>query len=78
MDATSGRPGFWSRVIESSRQTTSVAVVDPPGLSMRNTIARTLPSARAERMASTSTFEPATSPFSGSNPPWPEAMRPEM
>ena len=66
---SSGRPGFWSRVIDSSRQTTSVAVVDPPGLSMRSTMARTLASARADRIASTSTLEPATSPFSGSKPP---------
>ena len=39
IETTSGRDGFVSRVIISSRQITSDAIDDPPGLSTRSTIA---------------------------------------
>ena len=50
MDATSGRSARSFLAIISSRQIASEAVTDPPGLSMRNTIARTELSCRAWRM----------------------------
>ena len=41
-------------------------MADPPGLSMRSTIARTDGSRRAWRMYSISVSEPATAPLTGS------------
>ena len=46
----------------------SDADADPPGLSMRSTIARSDESRRAWRMASMRVSEPTISPFSGSKP----------
>src|SRR4029453_17175081 len=42
---------------------TSDAVLDPPGLSMRSTMARTEESARADRIASIRVFGPAPFPI---------------
>ena len=63
--------GFFSRVSMTSRQITSEAIADPPGLSMRITTARTESSARALRKYSTIVSEPITwlpggSPWRGS------------
>jgi hypothetical protein len=46
----------------TSRQTTSDAIADPPGLSMRRTIALMESSARALRMYSTIVSDPRTCP----------------
>ena len=54
--------GFMSRVSISSRQITSEAIADPPGLSMRTTIARTVESTRTLRSQSTKVSEPTTPP----------------
>ncbi|MNC90236.1 hypothetical protein D3C83_63110 [compost metagenome] len=72
----SGRDGFWSRVIISSRQITSDATDDPPGLSTRRMIAFTELSSRTLRICSTSVSDPRMAPFSGSKPLLPEAMMP--
>ena len=70
------RPARAAREIDSSRQMTSEAVDDPPGLSTRSTMARTARSARALRMYSTSESEPTTAPLTGSKPLLPDAMTP--
>ena len=60
MDAITG---FALRVSMTSRQITSDAMADPPGLSIRSTIALMELSARALRRYSTSVSEPATWPL---------------
>ena len=69
-----GRP--FSREIDNSRQITSEAVDEPPGLSTRSTIARMDRSARALRMYSTSESDPTTAPLTGSKPLVPELITP--
>jgi hypothetical protein len=64
------------RAIVSSRQIASEAVAEPPGLSIRRTIARIDESRRACRMYSVSVSDPADAPFSGSKPLRPPAMAP--
>ena len=54
--------GLRSRVSMISRQMTSEAIADPPGLSMRRTIARIELSARALRKYSTIVSDPRTRP----------------
>ena len=66
MDTMSGRDGFASRVIISSRQMTSEATDDPPGLSTRITMARIDSSSRICRICSTIVSEPTTAPLTGS------------
>ena len=76
IDATIGRglrPAF-SRI--SSRQTASEADADPPGLSMRSTIARTEASRLASRMCSMSVSDPSTAPLTGSKPLLPFTIAP--
>ena len=73
----SGRDGFASRVIISSRQMTSEATDDPPGLSTRITIARIDSSSRICRICSTIVSEPTTAPLTGSYALLPDAMIPE-
>ena len=63
-------------MIISSRQITSDATDDPPGLSTRSTIALMLLSSRASRICSTIVSDPRTVPFSGSNLLLPDAMVP--
>jgi hypothetical protein len=65
-----------SRVIISSRQITSDAIDDPPGLSTRSTIALIESSSRTRRICSTTVSEPTTVPFTGSNPLSPETIVP--
>ena len=77
METMSGRSFFSSRARISSRQIASLAVAEPPGLSMRRTMARTDKSLRASRIASMSVSEPTVSPLSGSKPPCPPTIAPE-
>jgi hypothetical protein len=67
---------LFSRVIDNSRQITSDAVDEPPGLSTRSTMARIDRSARASRMYSTSESAPTTAPLTGSKPLVPELITP--
>ena len=62
-------------VIISSRQITSEATDDPPGLSIRTTSAFA-PLSRASRMCSTSESDPSTGPLTGSKPLSPLTMVP--
>ena len=68
-----GRP--LSLVIISSRQITSEATDEPPGLSMRTIIALA-PLSRASRICSMIVSEPSTAPFTGSKPLSPLTMVP--
>jgi hypothetical protein len=65
-----------SRVIISSRQMTSEATDEPPGLSTRRMIAFTERSSRTSRICSTSESEPTMAPFKGSKRIRPEAIVP--
>ena len=62
IDATIGRSSRSLRAIISSRQMMSLAVADPPGLSMRSTIARTARSRLTRRICSTMVSDPTTGP----------------
>ena len=55
---------------------TSEAIAEPPGLSIRSTMARTESSVRAARIARTSVSDPSTSPPIRSTPPAPEVIVP--
>ena len=57
--------GFFFRVSSTSRQITSEAVPEPPGLSTRSTTARTSSSSRASRRDSATVSEPANDPPNG-------------
>ena len=72
MDTTSG---LRARRSINSRQITSEATVDPPGLSTRSTAALMLSSLRTSRMYSVSLSEPTSVPV-GPVPPLPETMVP--
>jgi hypothetical protein len=63
-------------VIISSRQITSDATDDPPGLSTRRMIALFELSSRAYRICSTIDSDPRIAPFSGSYALLPEAIVP--
>ncbi len=60
MDATTGFPA--ARAWSISRQIASDAPTAPPGLSMRSTMAFTLSSAAASRMAAVAVSEPVPGP----------------
>ena len=77
MDTINGRSGFSCFASINSRQMASDALADPPGLSMRSTMARTDESFLAARMASTSVSDPIDAPFNGSLPPRPSTIAPD-
>ena len=75
IDTTTGFPA--SRARDTSRQMVSEATYDPPGLSMRNTMARTRSASTAERNAAASVSLPMpTSPDIGSTPLLPRLTAP--
>ncbi len=68
--------GFTARVSINSRQMTSEAIAEPPGLSMRMTTARMELSARTFRSHSTKVSEPSTEPLGPSKLDLPLAIVP--